>query len=69
MPRPKKNSAHVVNTNVSQDNSIVSQESSTSDVEMEVQSPQFIQPSTSQSQLLCNPCLCNILKGQRWAGL
>ena len=49
--------------------SIVSQESSSSDVEIEVQSPQFIQPSTSQAQLLCNPCLCHILKGQRWTGL
>ena len=40
MPRPTMNSAHVVNTRGSQEISIVSQESSSSDVEMEVQSPQ-----------------------------
>ena len=50
MPRSTKNSACVVNTSVFQDNWIVSQKSSNSDVEMKVQSPQFIQPSTSQSQ-------------------
>ena len=60
MSRPTKNSACVVDTSVSQDNSIVSQESSSSDVEMEVQSTQFIQPSTGQSQPLWIPCLCHI---------
>ena len=65
MPRPKKKSVCVVNTSVCQDNSIVSQESSSSDVEMEVQSPQFIQTSTVSHNLLCNPCLCHILKGQK----
>ena len=34
IPIPTKNSAHVINTSVSQENSIVSQESSSSDVEM-----------------------------------
>ena len=38
----QKDYAHVVNTSICQDNSIVSQESSSSDVEMEVQSPQFM---------------------------
>ena len=48
MPRSTKNSAHVVNTSVCQNTSIVSQESSSSDVEIEVQRPQFFQPFTSQ---------------------
>ena len=50
MPRSTKNSSSVVNASICQDTSIVSQESSSSDVEMEVQSTQFIQPSTSQPQ-------------------
>ena len=50
MLRPTRNSVNVVNTRVCEENSIVSQESSSSDAEMEVKSPQFIQPSTSQSQ-------------------
>ena len=36
---PTKNSAHVHNRTVTQENSIVSQESSSSDIEMDVQSP------------------------------
>ena len=51
MPRPTKNSAHVMNTNVSQENTSVLQESSSSDQEIEVQSPSF-QPSTSQAQFV-----------------
>ena len=50
MPRLTKNSAHVINTGVSQENSIVTQESSSLYQEMEVQSPQCLQPSTSQAQ-------------------
>ena len=42
MPRPTKNSASVINTSVCHDNSIFLQESSSSDVEREAQSPQFI---------------------------
>ena len=52
MPRPTENSAHVTNTSVFQENSIVSQDSSSSGQEMEVQSPSSFQPSTSQAQTL-----------------
>ena len=48
MPRPTKNSAHVPNRSVSKENSMVSQESSSSDAEMDVQSPQCFLPSTSK---------------------
>ena len=50
MPRATKISAHVMNTSISQENS-VSQESSSSDQEMEVQSPSF-QPSTGLAQFV-----------------
>ena len=55
MPRSTKNSACVVNTSFCQDTLIVSQESSSSDVEMEVQSLQFIEPSTCQPQPFVQP--------------
>ena len=50
MPIPIMNSACVANTSVSQENPIVSQESSSSDVQMNVQSPQCFPPSKSQLQ-------------------
>ena len=50
MPRVTKHSAHVMNTSISQENS-VSQESSNSDQEIEVQSPSF-QPSTNHTQFV-----------------
>ena len=65
MPRSTKNSVHVVNTNVCQDNSIVSQESSSSDVVMEVQSPQFIPPSTSQAQPFLQPIFMPYTEGPK----
>ena len=65
MPRPTKNSAHVANTSISQDNSIVSQESSSSDVEMEMQSPQCFQPSTSQSQPFVQPMFMPHIEGPK----
>ena len=49
MPRATTNSAHVTNTSVYQENTCVSQASSSSEQEMEVQSPSF-QPSASQVQ-------------------
>ena len=55
MSRPKKNSACVASISVYQENSIISQESSSSDVEIDVQSPQCFQPSTSQSQPFVQP--------------
>ena len=65
MPRSTKNSACVVNTNVCQDTSIVSKESSSSDVEMEVQSPQFIQPSTNQPHPLVIPMFMPYIEGPK----
>ena len=65
MPRPTKNSSHVVNTSVCQENSIVLQESSSSDVEMEVQSPQFIKSSTSQSQPFVQPMFMPYIEGPK----
>ena len=65
MPRPTKNSAHEISTNVSQENSIVSQESSSSDQEMEVQSPQCLQPSTSQSQPFVQPMFVPYIEGPK----
>ena len=50
MPRATKNFAHVMNTSVSQENS-VSKESSSSNHKMEVQSPSF-QPFTSKAQFV-----------------
>ena len=69
MPRPTKKSAHIVKTTVCQNNSLVSQESSSSEVKMEVQSPQFIQQSTSQSQPFVHPMFMPYMKVQRWTGL
>ena len=39
MPRATKNSAHMMDTSVNQENSMVSQDSSNTDQEMEGQSP------------------------------
>ena len=50
MPRATKNSACVMDTSVNQENSMISQDSSSSDQEMEVQSPECFPPSTSQPQ-------------------
>ena len=60
MPRATMNPACVMNTSVSQEETIVSQESSSSDQEMEVQSPPGFQPSTSQTQFvqpMFMPCI------------
>ena len=65
MPRPTKNSAHVKNTSVSQENSIISQESSSSDAEMEVQSPLCFQWSTSQSQPFVQPMFMPYIEGPK----
>ena len=65
MPRWTKNSAHVVNKSVCQDTSKVSQESSSSDVEMEIQSPQFIQPSTRQPQPFVQPMFMPYIEGPK----
>ena len=65
MPTPTKNSAHVVNTSVSEENSIISQESSSSEAEMEVQSPQCFQPSTNQSQHFVQPLFMPYIEGPK----
>ena len=65
MPRPTKNSACVVNTSVSQENSMISQESSSSDAEMEVQSQQCFQPSTSQPQSFVQPMFMPYIEGPK----
>ena len=51
MPRATKNSAHVMDTSVNQENSMISQDSSSSDQEMKVQNPQCFPPSTSQPNM------------------
>ena len=61
MPRPTKDSAHVTNTGAFQENSIVLQDSSHSDQEMEVQNPPSFQPSTVKHNPLWSSCLCLIL--------
>ena len=68
MPRPTKNSAHVTNTGVFQEKSIVSQESSSSDQEMEVQSPLSFQPSTSQAQPLVQHMFMPYIEGPKMDG-
>ena len=63
MPRPTKNSAYVANTGVSQENSVILQESSSSYVEMDAQSPQCFQPSTSQPQSFVQPMFMPYIEG------
>ena len=65
MPRLRKNSAHVVYTSISQENSLISQESSSSDQEMEVQSPQCFPPSTGQSQSFVQPIFMPYIEGPK----
>ena len=65
IPRSTTNTACVVNTSVCQDTSIVSQEFSSSDLEMELQSPQFIQTFTSQSQPFVQPMFMPYLEGPK----
>ena len=65
MPRSTKNSACVVNTCVSQENSMISQDSSSTDQEMEVQSPQCFPPPTSQPQLFVQPMFMPYIEGPK----
>ena len=51
MTRTTENSAHAINTSVSQEHSSVYQESSSSDQETDIQDP-GLQPSTSQAQFV-----------------
>ena len=65
MPRPTKDSACVANTIVSLENSMISQESSSSDAEMDVQNPQCFQPSTSQPQSFVQPMFMPYIEGPK----
>ena len=72
MPRTTKNSAHVTNTSVLQENSndlqensILTQHSLSSDQKMEVQSPQCFQPSTSKPQFFMQPMLMSYIEGPK----
>ena len=65
MPRATKNSAHVMDTSVNQETSMISQDSSSSDQEMEVQSPQCFPPSTSQPQSFVQPMFMPYIKGPK----
>ena len=63
MPRPTKSSACVNNTSVSQENSMVSQEFSSSDVKMDFQSPEHFPPSTGQLQPFAQPMFMPYIEG------
>ena len=65
MPKATRQSAHVTNTNELQENSNVSQDSSSEDDEVVIQSPQFIQPSTSQTQPVVQPMYMAYIEGPR----
>ena len=65
MPRATKNSAHVMDTSVNQETSMISQDSSSSDQEMEVQSPQCFPPSTSQAQSFVQPMFISSIEGPK----
>ena len=65
MPRPTKNSVSVHNTSVNEENSMVSQESSSSGVEMDVQSLQCFPPSTSQLQSFVQPMFMSYIEGSK----
>ena len=61
----KKNSAHVMDTSVNQETSMMSQDSSSSDQEMEVQIPQCFPSSTSQQQPFMQPMFTPYIKGPK----
>ena len=69
MPKATRKSAHVTNTseNELQDDSNWTQETS-SEHQVVIKSPQYIQPSTSQSQVL-QPMYMPYIEGQKWTGL
>ena len=62
MPRTTRNSSHVMDTSVNQETSMISQDSSSSGQEMEVQSPQCFPPSTSQPQSFVQPMFMPYIK-------
>ena len=69
MPRATKNSACVMDTSVNQERSMISQDSSSFDQEMEVQTSQCFPPSTSQPQSFVQPMFMPYIGGPKmdWA--
>ena len=66
MSRPTKNSAHMNNTSVSKENSMISQDSSSSDQEMEAQSPPVLSAtSTSQPPSFVQPMFMPYIEGPK----
>ena len=63
MPRATKNSASMMDTSFNKESSMISQDSSSSDQEMEVQSPQCFPLSTSQPQSFVQPMCMPYIKG------
>ena len=63
MPRGKKNSACVIDTSVNQKSLMISQDSSSSDQEMEVQSSHCFPMSTSQPESFVQPMFMPYIKG------
>ena len=65
MPRATKNSAHVMDTSVTQETSMMSQDSSSSDQEIEVQRPQCSLPFTNQPQSFMQSMFMPYIKGPK----
>ena len=65
MPRATKNSACVMDTSVSQESSMISQDSSSSGQEMEVQSPQSFPQSASQPSSFVQPMFMPYIEGPK----
>ena len=65
MSRATKNSACVMDTSVNQETSMISQDSSSSDQEMEGHSPQCFPASTSQPQSFMQPMFMPYIKGPK----
>ena len=53
MPKATKNSAHVMDTSDNQENSMISQDSSSSDQEMEVQRAQYFPTIYKSATIFC----------------
>ena len=60
-----KNSACVMDTSANQETLLISQDSSSSDQEMELQSPQYFPSSTSQPQSFVQPMFKPYIKGPK----
>ena len=65
MSRATKNSTHVMDTSVNQEISMISQDSSSSDQEIEVQIPQCFPPPTCPPQSFVQPMFMPYIKGPK----